>query len=102
MILSWGLNKSKQSGDPDRSVGRINPELAERITLRQLADRDPQMEALTKKKPCPAKAGLRPFFFLPFPEASFRRVIKKKALLLSQQGLFFVAEGGFEPPTFGL
>ena len=27
---------------------------------------------------------------------------KEKALLLSQQGFFFVAEEGFEPPTFGL
>ncbi len=30
------------------------------------------------------------------------RAINKKALPINRQGFFGVAEGGFEPPTFGL
>ena len=45
-----------------------------------------------------ASAFLFPFLRL----ASGRRPKNKKALPTNRQGFFFVAEGGFEPPTFGL
>jgi hypothetical protein len=60
------------------------------------------LRVLNKEKPCSADALLRAFLFPALRLASGLRSENKKALLLSQQGFFFVAEGGFEPPTFGL
>jgi hypothetical protein len=42
------------------------------------------------------------YYFQPFAQASLARSENNKALLRKQQGFIFVAEEGFEPPTFGL
>jgi hypothetical protein len=48
------------------------------------------MRVLNTEKACPALAEPRAFLFPSLPEASFRRAVNKKALLLSQQGFFGV------------
>jgi hypothetical protein len=60
------------------------------------------LEMLNTEKASLASRGFRLFLFLSLPKASFYRSINKKALAHFRQGFFGVAEGGFEPPTFGL
>ncbi len=56
-----------------------------------------------KEKPDLLTQVLRLFLFLSLQKASFLRSINKKSrVCLRPTWLFFVAEGGFEPPTFGL
>jgi hypothetical protein len=50
----------------------------------------------------PQGRELRALLFSSLRKSSFSRSENNKALLHSQQGFIFVAEGGFEPPTFGL
>jgi hypothetical protein len=54
-----------------------------------------------KKKPCIHLRCLSGLSFHPsFEQAQLG--LKTKTPSLLRQGFFFVAEGGFEPPTFGL
>ncbi len=69
---------------------------------RHFVPRDPLEITAQRKSLVAPLARLRAFLFPSLQEASFLRSENKKALLLSQQGFSFVAEGGFEPPTFGL
>jgi hypothetical protein len=73
----------------------------QRIALRQPADRVPLQECLTKKKPRCATHSFGIFVFILLQKQAFDEFENKKAGYFVP-GFFFVAEGGFEPPTFGL
>ena len=56
---------------------------------------------MQRKSLVPLNAGLRSFFFLSLPKASFCRSKNKKAFLRQQQGFFFV-DKRFEKSNLGL
>ena len=57
---------------------------------------------LHKENPCSLLRRLRAFLFLSLTQTSLVRAKNKNPHRFRDQGFFFVAEGGFEPPTFGL
>jgi hypothetical protein len=60
------------------------------------------MEWLNKEKAFFRKRGIEVFFLSAPPGSKLPSGHKEKSPDASHQGFFFVAEGGFEPPTFGL